>query len=66
MNIQFCFHSIFHIVMYVSERGVSVAVFDNVVHMHICLHNRWRKCLSNIKNFMLKHWFNTSKYMKAE
>ena len=48
------------------RKGVSIAVFDNVVHMHTCLPNRWRKCLSNIKNFMLMHWFNTSKYMRAE
>ena len=52
--------------MYISERGVLVAVFDNVVHMHTCLSNRWRKCLSSIKHFMLMHWFITGKYMGAE
>jgi hypothetical protein len=47
------FDNKFHVVTYISEWGVSIAAFDNVVHMHICLSNRWRKCLRNIKNFMV-------------
>jgi hypothetical protein len=51
------FHGTLHVVMYISERRVSIAEFDNVVHMHICLSNRWRNCINNTKISMLMFIF---------